>query len=299
MRTTFSQLLQEMKEKYPNYAPLWVQSRDRFGSAWEQELSHHLDLVFGAQPSERWDEAVKGYAEFCTEALRAQLFYERHGRYPASNYQEVLETCYRSADYMQVRYLPGQYISHFIWPHHQRMLRHYIDELLPRISADVVLFYEVGVGCGMYSQETLRAIPGARGVGLDISDYALEFTSRVVKAHGLGERYSTRNQDIIQEDIVEKADLVISQEVLEHLEDPGAFVGGLFRATRDGGWGYITAAVNAAHTDHIYHYKSVSEVEEQIVSSGWSVDDVQVECNYPEKPEEHRPTIVGFLCRKG
>lgn len=294
----FQQLSSILQGRYPNYAPLWAKSRDQFGGGWEKEISENIARVFGQQPSAMWDEAVDGYAEFCTEAVRAQVFFEKNGRYKASNYQEVLRECYHSSDYMERRYLPGQYLSHSIWPHHQRMLRHYTNDLLPRVAKDVKLFYEVGVGCGMYSQVTLQALPNARGVGYDISDYALNFTYRVVKAHGMADRYEIRNQDIISKPIEQKADFVISQEVLEHLENPPAFIRGLFVATRPGGWAYITAAINAAHTDHIYLYRSPSEVRGQIEAAGWQVLDEQVECNYPEKPIEVRPTVAGFLARK-
>jgi SAM-dependent methyltransferase len=298
MSSQFQQLSNILQGRYPNYAPLWTISRAQFGDNWEKEISENIACVFGQQPGRMWDEAVDGYAEFCTEAVRAQVFFEKNGRYKATNYQEVLRDCYHSADYMERRYLPGQYLSHSVWPHHQRMLRHYIHDLLPRVATDVKLFYEVGVGCGMYSQVTLQTLPNTRGIGYDISDYALNFTYRVVKAHGLADRYDIRNQDIISKPIEEKADFVVSQEVLEHLEDPAAFIRGLFVATRPGGWAYITAAINAAHTDHIYLYRSPAEVRRQIETAGWQVLDEQVECNYPEKPAEVRPTVAGFLARK-
>jgi SAM-dependent methyltransferase len=294
----FAQLSQIIHKSYPNYSSLWDKSYQEFGSAWEHEISENIAKVFGCEPNKRWNEAVDGYAEFCTEALRAQVFFEKNGRYQASNYQEVLKECYHSADYMERRYLPGQYLSHSIWPHHQRMLQHFINVLLPKIAKDVTLFYEVGVGCGMYSQKTLQTLPQVQGVGYDISDYALDFTMQIVSDHGLSSRYKSRNQDIIASPIEEKCDFVISQEVLEHLEDPQAFIHGLYAAVRPGGWSYITAAINAAHTDHIYLYRSPDEVRAQIENAGWKIVDTQIECNYPEKPIEQRPTIAGFLAHK-
>ena len=91
---------------------------------------------------------------------------------------------------------------------------------------------------------------------------------------------------------------MISQEVLEHLEDPQSFVNGLYRSVRPEGWGYITAAINASHTDHIYHYRSPKEVQEQLEIAAWKVQDIQVEAQYLEKPEHLRPTIAGYLVKK-
>ena len=297
-KSVFKKLYQIIEHKYPNYATLWLKSLDEFGETWEEEISHNISGVFGCEYNERWEEAVNGYAEFCTDALRAQVFFEKNNCYKTSNYDSVVKECYHSPEYMKIRYLPGQYLSHYIWPHHQKMLRHFIQNLLPKIKGDVSLFYEVGVGCGMYSQWSLCAMPKVVGVGYDISNYALEFTLRVLQAHGLNNRYKVKKQNILTNPVDVKADFIISQEVLEHLECPQAFIARLYEATRPNGWGYITAAINAAHTDHIYLYRTPKEVQNQIEAVGWEICDTQIESNYPEKPIEFRPTIVGYLVRK-
>lgn len=293
--STFQQMFALVEGSYPNYAGAWSEARTTNGGSWEKEISERIALVFGSMPNDDWREAVDGYAEFCTDALRAQVFFERHGRYPESDYDTVVAACYADEDYMNRRYLPGQYLSHYIWPHHFRMLSRYRDVLLGGVSSEIRNFYEVGVGCGMYSLQTLLRRPECRGIGFDISPFSTAFTARVVKAHGLADRYETRTQDAFVNGPSELADLVISQEVLEHLPDPANFVAQLRSMTRPDGWGYITAAINAAHTDHIYLYRSPNEVVEQLERAGWVIVDKQIESNYPEKPEQFRPTIAGFL----
>jgi SAM-dependent methyltransferase len=294
---TYEKLKSRIEQKYPNFAPLWKSAEAEGGDAWIKEFSAHNERVFGGSGERGVWEAVDGYAEFCTEAIRSQIFFEKTGRYKASNYAEVLEECYHSEDYMARRYLPGQFLSHFIWPHHRKMLRGFVDRFLP-VVGDIKLFYEVGVGCGMYSLKTLEARPGSDGVGFDISQYALDFTKRVADVHGYKDRYRIENRDIIAAPPEARADFIISQEVLEHLEDPPAFIRALRNMVRPGGYGYITAAINAGHTDHIYLYRTPEEVRRQIEESGWTVLDEQVEFNYPDKPVELRPTVAGFLVRK-
>ena len=297
-KSIFLKLYDLIKRDYPQFSSLWLKSREEFGPRWEKEISTNIARVFGETRSQRWDEAVEGYAEFCIDALRAQVYFEKTGTYEQKDYSAVLRDCYHSADYMNRRYLPGQYLSHYIWPHHQKMLRHFVDKLLPQVVKDVKLFYEVGVGCGMYSQKTLENLPGSHGAGFDISDFALNFTLKTTELHGFAGRYKIFNQNVIDTPTTELADMVISQEVLEHLDDPESFIRALHRMTRPGGWGYITAAINAAHTDHIYHYHTPKEVQDQLEKSGWRVADAQIESNYPEKPEHLRPTIAGYLVRK-
>lgn len=289
----YSKLKAMIAEKYPNYAAVWRNAERDGGGGWIEEFDHHASAVFGTADSTLW-EAVDGYAEFCTDALRAQVFFERNGRYKASSYKQVLAECYESEDYMMRRYLPGQFISHYVWPHHQKMLRGYLDRLLPAIGP-LNLFYEVGVGCGMYSLKTLESRPSSKGIGFDISKYSLNFTRRVIEAHGFGERYSIQQRDVIARPVTDLCDLVISQEVLEHLEDPPAFLRALRAMLKPGGHGYITAAINAGHTDHIYLYRTADEVSAQLRDAGFDILDNQVESNYPEKPVELRPTAAGFL----
>ena len=151
------------------------------------------------------------------------------------------------------------------------------------------------MGCGMYSLKTLESRPSSIGVGFDISKYSLNFTRRVIAAHGFGERYTIQQRDVIARPVTRLCDLIISQEVLEHLEDPPAFLRALRAMLKPGGYGYITAAINAGHTDHIYLYRTADEVRTQLTDAGFNVLDSQIESNYPEKPVELRPTAAGFL----
>ena len=287
-----------MQERYAFLAQRWEQSRKDFGSQWEVELSENAQRVFGFEPNPRWDEAVNGYAEFAIDSMRAQFYFEKHGKYMASSYAECLAQCYHDPEYMTVHYLPGQFLSHFVWPHHHRMLNHYTRELLPKIREKVSTFYEVGVGCGMYSLKTLQALPKACGTGIDISEYSLAFTHRIIQDNGLDSRYTILNTDILSAPPETQADLVISQEVLEHLENPDVFVKGLYDLTRPGGYGYITAAVKAAHTDHIFLYHTPEEVMEHLIDAGWKILESFVEETEPKKPLEFRPTVAGYLCIK-
>ena len=296
-KSAFQKMLSIVEERYPQFATRWRLSRESFGEEWEYDLSRNIEAVFGKQPTKAWNAAIDGYAEFSMEAMRAQVYFEKTGRYPAENYEDCVKKCYNDHDYMVVRYLPGQYLSHYIWPHHYAMNRHFRNDLLPRIP-EVKLFYEVGVGCGLYSQIVLECFQNARGVGVDISSYALNYAHSVIKAHGMGDRYSTNRTNILDAPVRPAADLVISQEVLEHLEDPLTFIRSLRDMAQPEGWGYITAAVNAAHTDHIYLYSSPDEVVDQVKEGGWNVIDIQIEAN-ADTGRRFNPTIVGVLAQKG
>jgi 2-polyprenyl-3-methyl-5-hydroxy-6-metoxy-1,4-benzoquinol methylase len=289
----FRRLLVMVRKKYPNFADAWTRAAVEFGDQWESELSVTIERAFGMDDT-GWSLAVDGYAEFCTDALRSQVFFEHKGHYKASSYADVSQACYHNAEFMFRSYLPGMLLSHYVWPHHHRMLQ-WFRSLSHQLN--IKTFAEVGTGCGMYSKEALRLFVDSTGVGYDISPHSLLFTKRLTEQFGMDGRYETKVQDIIAEPPVQ-SDLVICQEVLEHLEDPALFCRSLFRMTKPGGYGYITAAINAAHVDHIYLYHTVAEVIEQIKAAGFEVLATHSELAYPGKPLNLTPCLGGALARR-
>jgi SAM-dependent methyltransferase len=281
-----------MKERYPTFADAWGRAREDFGETWESEFSDAIVRLFGEDPI-GWTSAVEGYAKFCTDALRSQIYFERNGRYKAASYEDVVRICYHNPDFMFRSYLPGMFLTHYVWPHHHRMLQWYRSMMG---DIPVTTFAEVGTGCGLYSKETLQLFPHAQGTGYDISQYSLEFTKQVVNAFDVGDRYKTCVQDIIAKS-PEVSDFVICQEVLEHLEDPSGFCRALLKMTRPGGHAYITAAMNAGHVDHIYLYRSLQEVLDHIRSAGFEILEFHEELAYHNKPRELTPSLGGALCR--
>jgi len=286
-------LIAVMEAKFPNYAPAWTRAGEVFGQGWEREFDDVIRRLLGRDEKE-YQKAVDGYAAFCTDALRSQIFFERNGHFKASSHADVSAECYHNPQFMFESYLPGLLLSHFVWPHHYRMLRWFREQIS---AIHVSTFAEVGTGCGLYSAEALRAFPQARGMGYDISAHALEFTSRVVNALGSAERYGTNVRDVVAAP-APKVDLMICQEVLEHLEDPAEMCRALFAMTRPRGHAYITAAINAGHVDHIYLYRSIDQVLDHIVAAGFEIVASHSELAYGGKPLELTPCVGGALVRR-
>lgn len=293
MPPKYRQLLASLRAKFPNYAAAWERARNEFGEQWEQEFSAAITTMFGDDPAQ-WQSAVDGYAEFATDALRSQIFFERRGQYKATSYAEVSKLCYHNSEFMFRSYLPGMFLSHYVWPHHHRMLR-WFRSLANDLSPSN--FAEVGTGCGMYSKEPLSLFNQVRGVGYDISAHALKFTENVVRAFGYADRYTTELRDIIASP-PPHSDLVICQEVLEHLEDPRLFVRALFSMTKPGGYAYITAAINAGHVDHIYLYRSLIDVRAHVKDAGFEILSERAEWAYEGKPVEITPCLGGVFARR-
>lgn len=268
-------LIAEIERYLAQYFPYMarvIQKRiDDFGDNWLTDFESELEIFFPNLIS--LNAASQGYGEFALDALRMQKRFDKSGKYETPSYDELLLSVYGNEQYMFDLYLPGILLSQFLWPHHYRQLKFFRDSFLSVIDkGKSTSFADVGVGTGFYSKEMLKALPLAKGIGVDISEHSLAHTAELLGKFGLQDRYETQLRDLreMPSNIV---DYVVSVEVLEHLEDPTDFLKNLYRILENGGRGYITAAINAPNADHIYLYKSLYEVEAQICDAGFRIAD--------------------------
>lgn len=266
-----------------------------FGRPWARAFEEALAKMFPDPQS--LEAAVRGYAAFAFTSLRLQARFEKTCEYQNKSYAEALRQVYYNEDYMQAEYLPGLFLSHYLWPHHYRQIRFFESAFLAEIAeAQAGDFVEVGVGTGLYSRLALQALPGIRGVGIDISPSSKRFAERHMDAFGLAARYEVRLEDLLEQAQSGWASSLICVEVLEHLEDPVLFLEALKRALKPGGRAFVTAAINAAHTDHIYLYRNPAEVERQMLAAGFEVDQYFASYAYkPPRPDLPVPVAAAFV----
>jgi hypothetical protein len=92
-----------------------------------------------------------------------------------------------------------------------------------------------------------------------------------MRAFEVQDRYEVLLQDVVAEPM-DACEWLVCIEVLEHLEDPVAFLRALRAALAPGGRAFITAALNAAHVDHIYLYETVEDVLEQLRAADFALE---------------------------
>ena len=111
---------------------------------------------------------------------------------------DVADRSTQNDEYMISCYLPGLLLSHYLWPHHYRQMRFFEESFVGEMfRRDADQFYDVGVGTGMYSRRALTGVPGAIGIGIDISPSSKAFAERHTSAFGVGDRYSVELRDIV------------------------------------------------------------------------------------------------------
>ena len=279
--------------RFPYFAKVVSKRVDDFGQSWLEDFEEELQKFFaGDIPA--LDKATDGYGVFALDAMKLQKRFDKDRQYIPKNYADVAEAIYYSSTYMFDLYLPGILLSQFLWHHHYRQLMFFRERFVPRARAiGVRSFYDVGVGTGFYSKEMLQAFPEARGNGCDISEHSLGHTGKMLERWGFTARYEPRKVNILTANLP-PADSIVSVEVLEHLEDPPAFLRALHGMLRPGGVGYVTAAINAPNADHIYLYRSIEDVLKEIKGAGFKVIEHAEYFGYVPKPGESVPS--GGVC---
>lgn len=286
---------QILRDEVPFMANKISEVVETFGPELARRMDETLAALFPEQA--QLERAVLGYAEFAIDALRLHAVFETTGAYQAKTYAEAAREVYHSRDYMTDLYLPGILLSHFLWPHHYRQREFFEAIFMAEVRrSNDKRFYDVGVGTGYFSRLMLQGDAETRGVGIDISETAAEFTGRHVAAFGLAGRYRMELRDAIERTPEEARPFLLSVEVLEHLEDPIAFLRALRCILQKGGKGFITAALNAPNADHIYLYRTPLEVAGQLTSAGFHVEQYQSAFAYaPRKNARFVPEIAAFI----
>jgi 2-polyprenyl-3-methyl-5-hydroxy-6-metoxy-1,4-benzoquinol methylase len=285
--------------RYPYFKTTIDRQLKEFGPSWRDFLEQDLECFFG-EDVERFEKAVEGYGRFALEAMKLQVEFNKTREYRAKTYEEVADEVYQNRDYMFDLYLPGILLSHFLWRHHYKQHIFFMEKFVPLIEKNGgKLFYDVGVGTGFYSKEMLRTNPDMKGVGFDLSRFSMDYTISTLEAFGYTSRYEGRLIDIVANKVDKQAPFIINIEVLEHLEDPQAFIFALFRMLEPGGYGLISAAITAPNADHIYLYKDTCEVVEQLENAGFIIVDQTEDFAYtPKKSTDSVPRNAAFIVTK-
>lgn len=266
-----------------------------FGAPWATEFEQVLSALFPT--AEAIAAAVKGYATFAMHSMRLQAVFERERQYKAKTHEQASSEVYFNEQHMMQEYLPGLLLSHFLWPHHYRQLQFFDSAFVQAMRvAGAASFMEVGIGTGLYSSWLLRKLPRVKGIGLDISPSSKLFTEAQMTALGVANRYHVELRDVTAVPMEPQTDWLVCVEVLEHLDDPVAFLRGLRRNMAPGARAFITAALNAAHADHIYLYRNADEVLAQLIEAGFSLEQSFVGAAYkPSAPGVPVPEAAAFI----
>lgn len=226
-----------------------------------------------------YDYLAACYGTIVRDTLREQLFFQRHGRYRHSSYAEVAASVYQNDEYMK-RYMYGLALTTYLWPNHRVIHRCFV-EALPRHRHGRYL--EVGPGHGVYFMNAMRFGAYESHTGVDISPTSIALTRALLSSGTFGQftNYELLCADFLAADAAkEQYQAIVMGEVLEHVENPSAFLAKIRQLASPDAFIFITTAINAPAIDHIYLYDSPDAVTAMATDAGFKVLKVET-AGYP------------------
>jgi 2-polyprenyl-3-methyl-5-hydroxy-6-metoxy-1,4-benzoquinol methylase len=218
------------------------------------------------------DYLAESYDLIVKDTLREQMYFQRHGCYRYSTFDEVAGSVYFNEEYMR-KYMHGLAITAYLWPNHRALHRYFID-VIPTDKDGRYL--EIGPGHGVFMMCAMRKTAFSRFEGVDISPTSVEMTRSLLGSGLFGDFASWEiiEQDFFASDMEDGGySAVVMGEVLEHVEDPGQFLRQINTVATDDAFIFITTPVNAPAIDHIYLFDSVESIEALVSDAGLTVRD--------------------------
>lgn len=258
-------------KKKPMHRKFLMRAISNLALVEKQEVEDYLSFLI--QDEMEREYIADAYLTIVNDTFLEELRFRETGNYRFSSFAEAQEVVYDNHDYMS-RYMIGLALSSFWWSNHTKM-RRFFQQQLSGLSQKSGLYREIGPGHGMYFLESLRHGNFKKYEGIDISSTSVEMTRKIVNSSFFG---SFPNVEIIHGDFLDgtelvPADVLVMGEVLEHVENPGAFLQRAYQTTSDDSFFFMTTCINAPAIDHLYNPGSIENLESLFADYGFFVQD--------------------------
>jgi len=201
----------------------------------------------------------------------SHLYFYKHNKYPLSQQKEAFEKVYDNVEEMK-SYVYGIAISQFLWSTHYAMYSFFIKEI-KKNELNIKNYLEIGCGHGLFLLEAIKRFKNKIKYQIvDISKTSIEITKSIINFNvkqDLDINYKL--QDILKSDFNKKFDFIEMGEVLEHVDHPGDLLKKINKILSENGRLFLSTCVDCPTIDHVYHFKSISDIENMIKSAGFKI----------------------------
>ena len=152
--------------------------------------------------------------------------------------------------------------------HVKRAVRQFADE---NIGNDISVL-DAGSGFGQYVWRIHRGNPRWNITGVDLKEEQRSDCAAFFEKRGVGSNVSFETADLTKFVRPESFNLILSVDVMEHIEDDRAVFSNLFRSLLPGGWLIISTPSDQGGSD-VHHEGDHSFIEEH-VRDGYSISEI-------------------------
>ena len=220
-----------------------------------------------------FDYSIKAYLKLCTDMMVSQKYFLKFKKYPIDDEKVAYKKVYDNVKEMK-SYMIGVAMSQFLWPTHYAMYSFFIEKISDE-NSKIKNYLEIGPGHGLFLIQALKKLKKDTNFKIvDISKTSVQITKSIVNFLVKKEKkinYTIRN--IFDFKSPNKFDFITIGEVLEHVTKPQKILKQLNNLISDNGSIYVSTCVDCPSIDHVYHFKSVKEIEQMINNCGFKILD--------------------------
>lgn len=243
----------KLKRLLPLGDPAYLSEANRFFGKW-----------FSREEAWPVDASAAAYARLIQEMQRLQADYARTGRYPHASFAEVERRVYSNSARMR-EHLEALALAQFLWIDQWERFAFFSEWIDQQQSARHL---EIGPGHGLYLERTVRAFQSQNTAitALDVSASSLQ-TARAIA----GDAVTWLAADFLEWQPGKPANSITMGEVLEHVEEPAAFLDKVRQSLSPGGQVFLSTPLHAPMPDHITAFPDVGAVRDLIESRGFVI----------------------------
>jgi len=213
---------------------------------------------------------VDAYLKMVQDMFKSQVKFMRTGKYPISTTEHAIVNVYNDKKEM-LSYMIGLALSQYLWSTHYDMFNHLKDELF-RNRGEIKQYMEIGPGHGLFLKSAIDILnDDVNMIAIDISPISLDISKSIINYFYPLKSIEFINEDMLNLDLDSQCDFIVMGEVIEHVENPKLLLDKIAKLLNKKGKAFLSTCVNCPAIDHVYHFKTVSEIRELFKDSGLKI----------------------------
>jgi 2-polyprenyl-3-methyl-5-hydroxy-6-metoxy-1,4-benzoquinol methylase len=291
--------LTSLETKYRKFAPsarATFEANEALCSWLLDPLARWAEAAYGDRA---FEDAAKGYAQYCMGVWKSQQLYEKLGRYTPEKLPDLMSEVYEHEGYM----VPYMWAAILIYPFWPSMISHialYRDSFLKALPPGANLL-ELASGHGVLGLLAAETRPDIQLRGFDISPPAVAVSNRLLHVSGHGHRVTFEVKDALKLNLTDKGGTyqgIIAAMLAEHLEDPRPLFTVLAHHLADDGLVFFSTALESAQRDHTFEFHHESEPVKMAEEVGLRVTQLVCDAGNPAPGGRFLPRALGMVLRR-
>jgi SAM-dependent methyltransferase len=245
-----------------------------------------------------FDEAARGYAEYCVGVAKAQNLYESAGKYTPESMPEIISGVYEDEGYM-VPYMWAAILIYPFWPSMISHIAMFRDEFVRRLPRNATV-RELAAGHGVLSLLAAEERPDLQIEGTDISPPAVAVANRLLAVSGHVGRVRFAVKDALNSDGGagdEKCHGIISAMLAEHLSDPKPLFKTISHQVLPDGLVFFSTALESPQRDHVFEYNEESQPLQMAERAGLRVSRLASDASAARPSFRFLPRATAMILR--